>query len=242
MIIELQNLIILQSVDDKIKVLEAQLNEIPEEITALEEQKQAKQKEVENNKEAIEEQRKIQRKLEANLEDNEERLMKLNVQLNQLKSNNEYRNMLKQIDSIKEQNSEIESAILETFEEIDSRKIDLKKFRQEVDEFCKKVDETISHKKMLQKEKQEELDELRFECKSIRQDLSEELLNRYDKLINQKKTPPVVPIEGEICGGCYLTIRPAVLIDIKKNDAINYCEKCFRFLYFQEYKDEEEKA
>lgn len=234
MIESIQNLLLLQSLDLQIREIEKRLSEIPLEINGLERQRHDKETELDEKKNELEEQRKLQRKLEAELQDNEEKLVKYNVQLNQIKSNEEYRSMLRQIETVKFQNNEIESAILETFEDIDARKRQQIVFKKEIDQFSAQIQQAIDRLKLEETKISKNRDELKTEFDQTRSEINNSELSHYDNLINSKLSPAIVPIEGEICGGCHLTIRPKVLIEIKRNDKINYCENCFRFLYWKE--------
>jgi len=233
MLIDLQNLLLLQALDIQISELSDKIDLIPGYIEKLQDSQAEKESELQKKKDELDDQSKLQRKLERDLQDNEGKLIKLQVQLNQLKSNEEYRTMLRQIDTIKYQNGEIENAILETFEEIDAKKKELKHYKVEVEEFKKEISAAMAEKNRELEELNAKLADLKHENTQIRRDLEPGILDQYDKLMVQERLPPVVAIDGECCGGCYLALRPKVLIEFKRNDKLNRCENCFRFLYWK---------
>ncbi|MFC1848643.1 zinc ribbon domain-containing protein [candidate division CSSED10-310 bacterium] len=233
MLQDLENLLLLQAIDAQIKEAEQFLDQIPEEIKKFEQEQQKKDDQMDNIKTELDEQSKLQRKLEAELQDNEEKLIKLNVQLNQLKSNDEYRTMLKQIETIKYQNSEIENAILETLEDIDAQKITRAKFKIELGTFRTQTEKSIAAKQFDYDEKKKQLEALMAEAQQTRGELENGLLAHYDKLKTMQRRPMIAHIKNDCCGGCHMTMRPKVLIELRRSDVINYCENCFRFLYWK---------
>lgn len=42
---------------------------------------------------------------------------------------------------------------------------------------------------------------------------------------------PVVPVINGICYGCFTSVSTGSVADLRRNDEINYCENCGRFLY-----------
>jgi len=239
---EIQSLQLLQVLDTQIGEIEARLAQIPPEVDALEQRQQEMDNKIEAKVSELEEQRKMQRKLDVDLQTNEEKLVKFNVQLNQIKSNEEYRSMLKQIETIKYQNSEIESAILETYEELDSLKKQQAEMKKEAEIFKTSVQHSVSIIRAEENEMQQKKNELLVEFNEVRNGITTEILAHYDKLKNSKLTPAIVSIIDERCGGCYMNIRPKVLIEIKRNDKINYCENCSRFIFWKETEQPEETA
>lgn len=55
-------------------------------------------------------------------------------------------------------------------------------------------------------------------------------LVRYSRLTD-RRWPPVVPLEGNACGGCHLTQPPYKLNDVRRNSGLVVCEMCGRILY-----------
>ncbi|MBN2383997.1 hypothetical protein JXQ70_14060 [bacterium] len=238
----LQKVQLLQSIDLQIGECETRLAQIPPEIERLEQKVNDRAKVLENKANELEEQRKMQRKLDNDLQDNEEKLVKFNTQLNQIKSNDDYRAMLKQIETIKYQNSEIESAILETYEEIDALKKEQVELKKALESFRTEIQQAIDLLRSEDKQVRDKCTELVEEQQSVRKEIDPPVLSHYDKLISSKLSPALVPILNERCGGCHMVIRPKILIDIRRNDTINYCENCTRYLFWKAPAEEEKPA
>ena len=65
----------------------------------------------------------------------------------------------------------------------------------------------------------------------IAEKVNKGLLNRYER-IRKARTPAVVPLNEEVCGGCFMSVRPQVVNEIMANDKVHTCQHCGRLLYF----------
>ena len=54
--------------------------------------------------------------------------------------------------------------------------------------------------------------------------------SRYRRLSDRTERT-VVPVIGGTCYGCFVSIPTAVASDADRNEGINYCDNCGRFLY-----------
>ena len=119
MIAELENLVTLQKRDLEIAAIESRLKKIPVEIAELEQKVAIERANAKAAEERLTESQKSRRRFEGELELIEGRIEKYKDQLMQVKSNEEYRAMQKQIQSAKEDVSAHEDMILAKMEEAD---------------------------------------------------------------------------------------------------------------------------
>lgn len=59
------------------------------------------------------------------------------------------------------------------------------------------------------------------------------ILKRYDTT-RAKRGKGIVPVNDDICGGCNVRIPTYLMVDIKKQTEIIYCDSCGRLLYYME--------
>ena len=55
-------------------------------------------------------------------------------------------------------------------------------------------------------------------------------MTQYGRLV-VRRWPPVVPLEGNACGGCHLTQPPSVAHVVRRNNSLVVCQMCGRILY-----------
>jgi predicted nucleic acid-binding Zn-ribbon protein len=64
-------------------------------------------------------------------------------------------------------------------------------------------------------------------------------LKRYTMLLTRRDGLAVVPVNDNVCQGCYMALPPQQVIEVRKAETFNLCPTCQRILY---YKDSEETA
>ncbi len=74
--------------------------------------------------------------------------------------------------------------------------------------------------------------QLQQKIDNLRSLISEKTLQHYDKL-KAKKPPAVVPIEGDRCHGCYMTLHTDFVQRVRQEtDNLYTCPTCRRFVYW----------
>ncbi len=64
--------------------------------------------------------------------------------------------------------------------------------------------------------------------------ISDSLLKKYEQILKDRGAPVVVPIRGNICGGCHVALPSSIIILAKPNNKVVRCENCGRILCWQE--------
>lgn len=57
------------------------------------------------------------------------------------------------------------------------------------------------------------------------------LAAKYDQLLKQRRGLAVVPMHGDTCSACRLRLRPHVTQQVRRGDSVVQCESCQRILY-----------
>jgi uncharacterized protein len=65
----------------------------------------------------------------------------------------------------------------------------------------------------------------------LSQELPQPLQNRLSRFAGQTGARAVVPVINGICYGCFSALPTAAMSDLERNDRVNHCEHCGRFLY-----------
>lgn len=64
----------------------------------------------------------------------------------------------------------------------------------------------------------------------LKQDLPPAMRSRLERF-EKGAGRAVVPVLNGTCYGCFTAIPTAAMSNLSRNDAVNYCEACGRFLY-----------
>ena len=168
MLTELEKLISLQTCDMEMRALESRLEQIPKEIEALEKEVATERANVKAAEEALNESKKTRRTLEGELELVESKIAKYRDQLMQVKSNDEYKAMQKQIQVAEEEISTKEDLILIKMEDTDSLQLELATRKKEVEEGLARVHKQEAELEAEASKLQDQLRERQSENKEIK--------------------------------------------------------------------------
>lgn len=231
---QLKTLIELQAIDSEIYILKAD--------------KEAKPKEIETLKASFEEKKKIladcekksldlsrqKKDREMELGSKEEGIKKLQGQLYQLKTNNEYKTMLKQIDDAKADASVIEDKILGIMEDADKAKLELEQEKNKLVE----EEKVFTLKKKEIEDKIKEIDErlayLDAQRRQVIPGIDKKILSQYERILTNREGLAIVWVEDNSCRGCNMSVPAQVINLIKMYERVITCEVCNRMLYIKD--------
>ncbi|MHC4139927.1 MAG: zinc ribbon domain-containing protein [Planctomycetota bacterium] len=224
----------LQSLKNKINELEAsqerRKQDAKEQKIQIEDRKALAEK---KHEEKIAVQKEIDRK-ELDLKANEEEITKYNVQLNSIKTNKEYSTLTSEIGSKKADMSILEDEILNTMsrfeianQEYEKATEDLRNEEENLKDLTKSIDAEI-------KEVDHEIEKIKNEQKKYVDLLDEYSLKHYNRLSNIRGGKAIVPVIGNVCGGCSMNITAQTLNALMGSKDLVFCQSCSRILYLDE--------
>lgn len=169
--------------------------------------------------------------LENEVAANEEKTKKLQLQLYQVKTNNEYRALEKEIESAKKEKSRLEDRVLESMEKIDKSQEAIEAAEKEAEDAKDKLNQEKIKVEQELKRMEEEKVLLEKEKKEISEKIDRKSVKIYEQIFKNKQGLTMVTIKNNVCGGCHLGLPPNVLNDVMKNNKIILCDNCNRILY-----------
>ncbi|MBI4064263.1 MAG: hypothetical protein HY401_08195 [Elusimicrobia bacterium] len=227
-------LIGLQDKDNLAASLKTRIEEIELTITGAREslvrEEQDFQKSREQKKQLLVEQKSLD--VEIGKIDND--IAKNTASLQQVKTNDAYQALLKEIDGFKKKKDDLETKVLLIYEKIDQDKKQEQEFLKSFDVKKKEKNGEIAK---LEAEKSaievslQETQKLREEASSA---VPKAVFERYEWLRSRRAGLALVPVlEGSSCGGCRMHVPQQVLNNILKARDFISCERCQRILYIQ---------
>ena len=231
---DIANLVQLQARDDEIRALTSRLEQIPKEVEALEREIATEKKNLKDAEDALAEGQKNQRAAEGELSQNEEKLSKFQEQLMNVKSNDEYKAMQKQIEIAKNDISDVETTILQGLDSLEELEAKRAKRDTELKEGQKKVG-GMEKELMVEKGKLEaELAERQKARESLLAVIPDDLLEEYQKIAKSRGGVAMAAAVEERCQVCMVRMRPQVFHELKLGEVVHHCSSCSRILYFLE--------
>ncbi|MFC1668473.1 zinc ribbon domain-containing protein [Chlamydiota bacterium] len=234
MLNEIEILCKIQEIDIELLTINKRILDLPKELDALKNTVSKKSNVLNNTKEELKNLMVARKKLELDLEDKLSHIQKLDGQLMQIKTNQEYKALEKQIFGLKTDSSVIEDKILENMEQAES-------VQQTINDNEKAFQESqsiLSAKEVEIKKNISELEKNKNEYtqkkNEIASTLDKPLYKRYNRILQHKKDKIVVPVTDRTCGGCHFVLPPQVINDVYKGKHIIFCENCTRILYWND--------
>jgi len=226
---ELQRLLLLQRVDDELEDLQSQAAAIPARREAAAQRRQECATRVQEAEEALEAAELERRRLEGELRDREAQKERLERQQFEVKSNEAYTTILREIDAAAEAISDAETGLLEALEAIDACQTALAEARASKTRVRGELE--AEEKGLAERERflEAELARVGAARDEAAQAVGRELGERYRR-IGLKRRPVVVVPEREVCPGCRVGIPPQHYIQQQQGEELISCHTCQRIL------------
>jgi predicted nucleic acid-binding Zn-ribbon protein len=232
---DLEALIRLQKTRDRIATLTTRIEtEIPAHIAELETELRGVRERVDAGHVAIETARRERARLELDLKAADEKINKYKAALMQVKTNDEYRAALNEIDYTNRTRSELETRVLELMEEVDSRREELKALEEEL----RVEDEKIHTDRKMLEEEREALGGKRSSelttASEIENRLPARLVGIYQRIAAVRGGVVLALARDGVCVACNMRLRPSIFQQVKRNEQVITCDSCGRILYYEE--------
>ncbi|UCF70541.1 MAG: hypothetical protein JSW49_10150 [candidate division WOR-3 bacterium] len=224
-------LVKIQNLDDEIKDTGAELARIPQEIAKLETQIKTREEDLKKAEDRIQELKKNYKLKELEITENEEKTSKLNTQTFAVKTNEEYRAILNEIDFIKKRNREIEDEMIGLMEEEEQLKNSIDRIRADTKEF---KDITLGKIADMKKKSESLVERGKMAKAQLHDDfakLPEDAKNLYTR-IKKVRDKAVCPIVDNTCTGCFANLTHQFLNELKQRNKILLCDNCGRILVY----------
>jgi uncharacterized protein len=228
---ELEQLLILQDRQQKIRQIQTEIETVPLRRNSLEAQLAASVSAVDSLKQKARQVEVDRKKLELDVGTRTETISRLKTQQYQTRKNDEFQALGHEIDRYENEIRKIEDEELELMVQADKIKVDL----AEEEKKAAGVKESIARQTADLDEKskalQSRLEELTRERADLAGKIEEDLLGRFERLFKSKGDAAVVAIEHGVCTGCHMKVTTATTAQVKVGKEIVSCENCGRILY-----------
>jgi uncharacterized protein len=228
---ELEQLLVLQDRQQKIKQIQTEVDTLPLQRKNLEEQLAVSVAGVETLKQKARQVEMDRKKLELDVGTRTETISRLKTQQYQTRKNDEFQAIGHEIERYENEIRKIEDEELELMVEADKLKVDLGVEERKSATVKESVARQIGDLESKLKTLQSRLEELTKERVEISGKIDEDLLGRFERLFKSKGDAVVVALEHEVCTGCHMKVTTQTAHRAKAGKEIVSCENCGRILY-----------
>jgi len=229
---DLQKLIELQQIDSQIAALRAEIATLPKHVAAIEAKLADSKSKVEAAVAAGKADEAARRKHESDIQDQQQKISKYRDQSLHVKTNDEYRALMHEIQFAEANIAKLEDKILELMVAADTRKERLKKAEAESKADSAETDREKEEARQRTAADEQQLAELATRRNQIRAAVSEDVLRHYDRVLKLRRTALAAVYENQMCSGCSVMLRPQVFQEVMTNEQFLTCDTCKRILYY----------
>jgi predicted nucleic acid-binding Zn-ribbon protein len=229
----LEKLLVLQDRDRKLRQLLQETLDIPARKLLIESRLKANRDAFELAQENLKKNIASTKNMELEIESVKDTVKKYRHQQGQIKNNDQYRALEREIREQMGRIRELEEREIVLMEELETlkataaeREAALKHDESSVQVDIKALDERLANI-------QSEVDEARKNRQGLTEGIDESWLSRYTRIFNNKGDYALVAVENGTCGGCHMKVPPQLVQDAKRGDTMVSCSYCGRLLYWQ---------
>ncbi len=228
---DLQNLIELEKVDREITRLSEEVAALPKRVAAIEGQLADHKAAVEKAKAAIKNNESSRRKLEADIQEYQQKIAKYRSQSSSVKTNDEYRALMHEVEFTEKQISGCEDKILELMISLEQEEKALKAAEADLKTEAAGVEKEKAEARTRTAEDERQLKDLTEKRTGLRSGVGDSALAHYDRVIRQRKSA-IAEARDQKCQACFVMLRPQIWQELKTNDQIITCSSCGRILFY----------
>ncbi|MBI5629326.1 MAG: hypothetical protein HY921_00375 [Elusimicrobia bacterium] len=228
---DLTLLIALQERDGALDKLKSQMEAVPRETGLLRERLDGEKGALSQAKARLQGLEKKKKEKELELFQKEEAVRKHSMELNQVKTNDAFKALQLEIEQARSEGGDIETEILQIMEDLDVCRKEEKSLQSEFGHKEKEFNAQIAVLEARFTEVKGRFDAAKAQRDQLAVPLPAEMLRVYEHIRSRGKPDAVVPIEGELCSACRISLAPQVIVEAIKAKQLVTCENCLRILY-----------
>ena len=224
-------LVEIQRFDDEVQSTAAQLTLLPQEIAKLERQITTREEDFRSSEHKAQDLKKTYKLKEIDIADTEEKIGKLNTQTFAVKTNEEYRALLNEIEFLRKHNRETEDEMIRILEEEEKITTTIDRLRAEKSEYVTRTQARITELRKQAESLKERQNVAQINFENSYAKLPDDVKELYNRISNVRERA-VCLITDNSCTGCYANITHQFLNELKKRNKVLLCGNCGRILVF----------
>ena len=228
---DLEKLITLQQVDAEVARLREEIAALPRRVEVIEAKLAGTQAQIEKAQQGLGVNQAARRKLETEIQDHRGKISKYRDQSLAVKTNEQYKALLHEIEFTEQHIRACEDKILEGMVDSESREAAVKAAEAELREETAEIEKEKAEARARTAEDEKLLAEQNAQRDALRGSIDPDVLQHYDRLLHHRKTA-VSEAREQKCVACNVLLRPQTYNEVKSNEQIMTCDSCGRILYY----------
>ena len=228
---ELEQLLVLQDRQQKIKQIQTEIRNLPLQRQNLEAQLAASAAALGALKHKAQHLEMDRKTLELDAGTRRESINRLKTQQYETRKNDEFRAMANEIERYEKEIQSIEDQELELMDQVEKLKVEATAEEKKSSSARESIGRQMADLDQKATALNARLNELTLERNELAAKIDEDLLGRFERLFASKGDAAIVALEHEVCTGCHMKLTTQTAHRVRNGKEIVSCEQCGRILY-----------
>jgi uncharacterized protein len=228
---ELEQLLVLQDRQQKIRQIENEIRTVPLQRKNLEGQLAANAAALEALKQRARQIEVDRKNLELDVGTRQQSIARLRTQQYETRKNDEFQAIGHEIERYEKEIVTIEDQELELMDQAEKIKVEVGAEERKTGAAKESLSRQLNDLDEKSKTLTGRLEELKKQRSELAANIDEDLLDRFDRLFVSKGDAAVVALEHDVCTGCHMRVTTATAMQVRAGKEIVSCEQCGRILY-----------
>jgi uncharacterized protein len=231
MLPEIENLLHLQDTDKEIRRLQDEIAEFPKRVAAIERKLAGTQAGLEKAQAAVKADEATRRKYDTAISDLRGKISKYRDQSLAVKTNEQYRALMDEVQFAEREIAATEDKILELMLNADARDKEVKAAQAELKAEAAEIEKEKNEARERTAADEKLLSEWRAKRDQMRSGVGEDLLRHYER-VSKFRGSGISEVRDHKCMACQVMLRPQIYNDVRTGQQTVVCDSCQRVLYF----------
>jgi predicted nucleic acid-binding Zn-ribbon protein len=231
MLPDIENLLKLQDTDKEIRRLQDEVAEFPKRVAVIELQLADTKLKLSNAQAAVKADEVARRKYDTAISDLRGKISKYRDQSLDVKTNDQYKALLHEIQFAEKEIAANEDKILEMMVNADARDKEVKAAQAELKAETAEIEKEKEEARQLTAKDEKLLAEWRAKRDQIRTAVNDDLLRHYER-VSKFRGSGISEVRDQKCMACRVMLRPQTYNEVRSGTQTIVCDSCQRILYF----------
>jgi predicted nucleic acid-binding Zn-ribbon protein len=228
---ELTHLRELQELDRESLRLKQEIVALPGRVAAIEQKLASARSRKQHAEDALKAGEAARRRQESQIQDLRQKISKYRDQMLEVKTNEQYRALVHEVEFAESEIRASEDRILELLVDAEDKEKQLKGADAELKAETAEIEKEKAEARVRTQEDERLLAAAEQRRKELRAAVSEDVLRHYDRVAQLRGTGLADAVDHR-CSACQVLLRPQVWNDIRSMGQVVYCDSCQRVLVY----------
>ena len=231
MLPDIEKLLQLQGADKEIRKLQDEIAALPKRVAVIESKLAGTKAQLEKARAAAKADETNRKKFESAIQDLQGKISKYRDQSLAVKTNDQYKALLHEIQFAEQEIRGNEDRILNVMVNVDAREREVKAAEAELKAETAEIEKEKEEARKITAADQAKLSEWNAKRDGLRSGISDDLLRHYERVMKFRGSG-LAEVRDHKCMGCQVMLRPQTYNEVRNGEQLIVCESCQRVLYF----------